>query len=336
MLTPFLPDAAPSQRCPLPRWPRNAPLGSVLLPRPFGCRFIGGPNTREDYHLDLGSEFFFQMKGNMELPTIQQGKRKLVKINQGHVFLLPSRIPHSPQRQKDTFGLVCERYKRPTAFQQQNTAVEFTPDSLDFPTENSGIACEIRKRAPTEVDGLRWYRDFTNPAEVLWDRYFHCGDLEKDLVPVVKAYKSSAECEDRVPRSNVTPVELRPWEIDSQTIVPDPFDLSGWISSHGAELAKGGVLRLFGENHPDKEFDVRVAGGGVTTEALQPQPETWMYQHTGSAVVRCGEVAVVLEEGCCCVLPAGSTYTVKRAAGSVGLIVSCDPLGNDSLGKLKR
>eukprot|EP01046_Picozoa_sp_COSAG06_P072417 COSAG06_NODE_21179_length_767_cov_0.717066_2_plen_73_part_01 len=60
-------------------------------------RFIGGPNTREDYHLDLGSEFFFQMKGNMELPTIQQGKRKLVKINQGQVYLLPSRIPHSPQ-----------------------------------------------------------------------------------------------------------------------------------------------------------------------------------------------------------------------------------------------
>ena len=138
-------------------------------------RFIGGPNTREDYHLDLGSEFFSQMKGNMELPTIQQGKRKLVKINQGQVFLLPSRIPHSPQRQVDTFGLVVER-----------------------------------KRAPDEVDGLRWYRDFeqpdtsctggatgsAHPHGVLWDRFFYCGDLEKDLVPVVKAYKSSPECND--------------------------------------------------------------------------------------------------------------------------------------------
>lgn len=139
------------------------------------ARFIGGPNTREDYHLDLGSEFFFQMKGNMELPTIQQGKRKLVKINQGQVYLLPSRIPHSPQRQVDTFGLVVER-----------------------------------KRAPDEVDGLRWYRDFeqpdtsctggatgsAHPHGVLWDRFFYCGDLEKDLVPVVKAYKSSPECND--------------------------------------------------------------------------------------------------------------------------------------------
>jgi hypothetical protein len=33
--------------------------------------FVGGPNTRTDFHLDLGSEFFFQMKGNMELPTVR-------------------------------------------------------------------------------------------------------------------------------------------------------------------------------------------------------------------------------------------------------------------------
>ena len=136
-------------------------------------RFIGGPNTREDYHLDLGSEFFFQMQGNMELPTIQKGQRKLVKINEGQVFLLPSRIPHSPQRQAGTFGLVVER-----------------------------------KRNRDEVDGLRWYTSFEQPDTstdgavggkpkgVLWDRFFYCNDLEKDLVPVVKAYKSSLECAD--------------------------------------------------------------------------------------------------------------------------------------------
>ena len=49
----------------------------------------------------------------MQLPTIQQGKRKVVDIKQGQVFLLPSRIPHSPQRQVDTFGLVCERKRYP-------------------------------------------------------------------------------------------------------------------------------------------------------------------------------------------------------------------------------
>ena len=110
------------------------------------------------------------MRGNMELPTIQCGKRKLVKINEGQVFLLPSRIPHSPQRQAGTFGLVVER-----------------------------------KRDKDEVDGLRWYTNFeqpdtstdgAKPKGVLWDRFFYCGDLEKDLVPVVKAYKGSLECKD--------------------------------------------------------------------------------------------------------------------------------------------
>ena len=42
--------------------------------------FVGGPNTRTDFHIEHGSEFFFQMRGNIELPTIQRGKRKVVKI----------------------------------------------------------------------------------------------------------------------------------------------------------------------------------------------------------------------------------------------------------------
>lgn len=46
----------------------------------------------------------------MELPTIQRGKRKLVKINEGQVFLLKSRVPHSPQRpEAGSLGLVIER-----------------------------------------------------------------------------------------------------------------------------------------------------------------------------------------------------------------------------------
>lgn len=53
----------------------------------------------------------------MELPTIQRGKRKLVKINEGQVFLLKSRVPHSPQRpEAGSLGLVIERSRcaRPT------------------------------------------------------------------------------------------------------------------------------------------------------------------------------------------------------------------------------
>jgi hypothetical protein len=33
----------------------------------------------------------------MQLPIMEQGRSKLVKINEGEVFLLPKMIPHSPQ-----------------------------------------------------------------------------------------------------------------------------------------------------------------------------------------------------------------------------------------------
>ena len=48
--------------------------------------FVGGPNTRTDFHLDEGSEFFWMYRGRMELPIIEQGKRRVIKINEGDVF----------------------------------------------------------------------------------------------------------------------------------------------------------------------------------------------------------------------------------------------------------
>jgi 3-hydroxyanthranilate 3,4-dioxygenase len=55
--------------------------------------FVGGPNTRTDFHLDQSSEFFFQLRGNMHLPIIEHGgQRRVVHIRQGQVFLLPSHV----------------------------------------------------------------------------------------------------------------------------------------------------------------------------------------------------------------------------------------------------
>ena len=50
------------------------------------------------------------MKGDLDLPTIQQGKLVVVRIPEGSVYKLPSRVPHSPQRPHEgSFGLVIER-----------------------------------------------------------------------------------------------------------------------------------------------------------------------------------------------------------------------------------
>ena len=206
------------------------PVMNKLMHRDqLSIMFVGGPNRREDFHLEEGSEFFYQLRGSMELPTVQAGRRTLVTIREGDVYLLPSRIPHSPQRKVGTFGLVIER-----------------------------------KREPQELDGLRWYTDFEAPQKVLWDKFFYCDDLERDLVPVVKQYKGSAEAQDHVARDHVTPPAERPWEIDTEMAVPEPFDLAPWIDQHRSELveqAEGASLSLFGDAHPDREFSVTVVGG---------------------------------------------------------------------------
>lgn len=35
---------------------------------------VGGPNSRKDYHVDEGPEFFYQLEGEMLLKTIQEGQ----------------------------------------------------------------------------------------------------------------------------------------------------------------------------------------------------------------------------------------------------------------------
>jgi len=261
--------------------------------------FVGGPNTRTDFHLDLGSEFFFQMRGSMSLPTIQCGKRKVVDIKEGQVFLLPSLIPHSPQRpEAGALGLVVER-----------------------------------KREPSELDGLRWYQDFEKCEEVLYERYFHCGDLGRDLVPVVKAYKESEECKTGVPKEGSIPKDP-PFQIDTETEVPDPFVLEDWLKAHQAELDAGADLNLF-EGHPDGEFSVRVIGGRSQQTAAFDY-ETFLYQLRGEATiaVKGREKEVDLAQDSCFIVDAGKEYTVKRKPGSVGLVVTQNPMGNK--GKLTK
>ena len=113
----------------------------------FIIMVVGGPNSRKDYHYDPGEEFFYQIEGDMLLKTQQNGKVVDVPIREGEIFLLPSNVPHSPQRFADTVGLVIER-----------------------------------KRRPEENDGLMWYCDECNTK--LYEEYFHLDNIETQLPPV--------------------------------------------------------------------------------------------------------------------------------------------------------
>jgi 3-hydroxyanthranilate 3,4-dioxygenase len=79
----------------------------------FIVMVVGGPNGRKDYHWEEGEELFYQVEGDITLKIInEEGKPEDVSIKEGEMFLLPAKIPHSPQRPANTVGLVIERYRK--------------------------------------------------------------------------------------------------------------------------------------------------------------------------------------------------------------------------------
>ncbi len=66
------------------------PVGNKLLfeDSNFIIMAVGGPNSRKDFHHDPSEEFFFQVRGNMLLKTLQDGRPTDVPIREGEVYLL--------------------------------------------------------------------------------------------------------------------------------------------------------------------------------------------------------------------------------------------------------
>ena len=122
----------------------------------FIVMVVGGPNARKDFHLNNSEEFFYQIEGDMTLKIMDEGKPVDIPIKEGDVFLLPPNIPHSPQRQENTIGLVIER-----------------------------------KRKPDEEDGLRWYCDNCN--KVLHEEHFPLVDIVGQLKTAIENFYSNEE-----------------------------------------------------------------------------------------------------------------------------------------------
>ncbi|NNF60747.1 MAG: 3-hydroxyanthranilate 3,4-dioxygenase [Gammaproteobacteria bacterium] len=122
----------------------------------FIVMVVGGPNSRKDYHYDEGEEFFYQLEGEMLLKTMQDGKAVDIPIREGEIFLLPPRIPHSPQRFADTAGLVIERQRR-----------------------------------PGEKDGFMWYCENCN--ELLYEEYLQLENIVTQLPPLFERFFSNRE-----------------------------------------------------------------------------------------------------------------------------------------------
>lgn len=70
----------------------------------------GGPNTRNDYHVNPTEELFYQIKGDIAVRVrpLDDSKPHDVIVKEGELFLLPSWVPHRPQRPAGTLGLIIE------------------------------------------------------------------------------------------------------------------------------------------------------------------------------------------------------------------------------------
>jgi len=112
---------------------------------------VGGPNSRKDYHFDPAEEFFYQIEGDMLLKVMQDGRPVDINIRAGELFLLPARVPHSPQRFAGTVGLVIER-----------------------------------KRRAGERDGLQWYCENCNA--LLHEEFLELKNIETQFPPVFKRF----------------------------------------------------------------------------------------------------------------------------------------------------
>ena len=93
---------------------------------------VGGPNARKDYHYNETEELFFQIKGNIVVKTQQNGRLVEYEVNEGEIFLLPAKIPHSPIRSEGSIGLVIER-KREKDHKDGLLSVSYT--HLTLPTK---------------------------------------------------------------------------------------------------------------------------------------------------------------------------------------------------------
>ena len=129
------------------------PVGNALVWKDaeFIVMIVGGPNRRNDFHIDPGEEFFYQLEGNMTLTVMEESGPRDIPIREGEVLLLPPLVPHSPRRGANTVGMVVERTRR-----------------------------------EDEMDHLRWYCEQCNG--VLHDASFHARDLETQLTPVIEHF----------------------------------------------------------------------------------------------------------------------------------------------------
>lgn len=162
------------------------PVGNKVIwqNQDFICMAVGGPNSRTDYHCEDGPEFFYQIEGEMVLRIRQHGESSKhtvardIPVKAGEIFLLPPRIPHSPQRMPGSVGLVIER-----------------------------------KRTAGELDHLQWY--CPSCGNLIYRQSFVLSNIETQFKAVFDAFdadianRTCSECQTVHPLRQAPPASER-------------------------------------------------------------------------------------------------------------------------------
>ena len=122
----------------------------------FIVMVVGGPNSRKDFHYNESEELFYQLEGDITVRIVEDGKIQDINIKAGDMFLLPAKVPHSPQRSEGSVGLVIEKV-----------------------------------RPETDTDGFMWFCENCN--EKLYEEYFKLTDIVKQLPPVMERFYSDED-----------------------------------------------------------------------------------------------------------------------------------------------
>jgi len=106
------------------------------------------------------------------------GTFQSITVPEGHCFLLPRRVPHSPKRPSGSMGLVIER------------GHEHNPAELDRVRWYTG---PHRRGTRAASDDGPPNNDHDACAEVLYQEHFFCRDLGTELVPLIKRFTALQE-----------------------------------------------------------------------------------------------------------------------------------------------
>jgi 3-hydroxyanthranilate 3,4-dioxygenase len=213
---------------------------------------VGGPNQREDYHIQTGEEIFYQLKGFMDLCVMECGVKKEFRIREGEIFLLPSGVPHSPKRYANSIGLVFER-----------------------------------ERYKHQIDSLRWYNADSNT--IFYEEFFHCVDLGTQIKKAIENFnnKLTSNCSNLKGNENSTQSpeiqHLLQLSNESKLTPINPFNLLTALNSTNNNTK---MLSLF-----DSEFQVNCIIGPLIHDVyhapidLYSQNEWFLWQITGTSTI---------------------------------------------------